>query len=89
MTCQNYPITLGETTVWPFAGVSVFPELGDGIVWYNLFRNADPDIQSLHSACAVLLGGKWIGNKWVGYNPQWKTAKCGLFEEAVFEGVFR
>ena len=67
----------------------MFPEIGDGMVWYNLFRNADPDVQSIHGACPILLGGKWIGNKWVGYIPQWKTAKCGLFEEAAFDGVTR
>ena len=74
----------GGATVWPFAGVSVFPDKGDGILWYNLFRNKDPDIYTHHSACPVLLGTKWIGNKWIGYNSQWDTAKCSLSEEALF-----
>ena len=74
--------------MWPFAGVSVFPEQGDGVIWYNLFRNADSDWQTSHAGCPIILGGKWFGNKWVGYNPQWNTAKCGLFEEAVFDANY-
>ena len=70
--------------MWPFAGITVFSDKGDGILWYNLFRNEDPDILTRHSACPVLLGNKWIGNKWIGYSAQWDTAKCSLHEEAVF-----
>ena len=75
---------LGGATVWPFAGISIFPDKGDGFVWYNLFRNGDPDIFTHHSACPVLLGSKWIANKWIGYNAQWETARCSLSEEALF-----
>ena len=87
MSTNTFDIDLfysGGATVWPFAGVSVFPHKGDGILWYNLFRNKDPDIYTHHSACPVLLGTKWIGNKWIGYNSQWDTAKCSLSEEALF-----
>ena len=76
---------LGGATVWPFAGISVFPDKGDGIIWYNLFRNEDPDIHTHHSACPILLGTKWIGNKWIGYSNQWDTAKCSLSEETIFD----
>ena len=86
--CQNinYVFTChsGGATVWPFAGISVFPSKGDGIIWYNLFRNEDPDIYTIHSACPILLGNKWIGNKWIGYSNQWDAAKCSLHEETPF-----
>ena len=75
---------LGGATVWPFARISVFPEKGSGILWYNLNRSGDVDYFSIHKACPVILGNKWIGNKWIGYNAQWEvnTKNCGL---SVFE----
>ena len=80
----GYSLNIGGATVWPYAGISVFPEKGDGIVWHNLFRNGDPDLLTTHAACPVLLGNKWIGNKWIGYNAQWNIKRCDLFEEATF-----
>jgi len=38
-------------------------------------------------ACPVLLGQKWIGNKWVGYNSQWNRRKCHTEPESFFEPI--
>ena len=70
--------SLGGATVWPFAGISVFPEKGSALFWHNTFTNQVPDMFTQHTACAVLVGNKWIGNKWVGYNAQWNQTKCAL-----------
>ena len=75
---------IGGATAFPYAGVSVFPDKGDGIIWYNLFRNEDSELNTYHGACPVLLGNKWIGNKWIGYKAQWNTVNCGLSEEEIF-----
>ena len=69
---------LGGATVWPFAGISVFPEKGSAIFWHNTMTDSDPDEFTQHTACAVLYGNKWIGNKWVGYNAQWNQKNCAL-----------
>ena len=74
----------GGATVWPYAGISVFPEKGAGIFWHNLLRNNDPDTYTMHTACTVLLGNKWIGNKWVGYNAQWNGTNCDLSQYSGF-----
>jgi len=68
----------GGATVWPYAGISVFPEKGSAIFWHNLMTDSEPDALTQHAACAVLLGNKWIGNKWVGYNAQWNQKNCAL-----------
>ena len=77
---------LGGATVWPYAGVSVFPKKGDGIYWHNFDRNGKIDILSLHQACPVILGSKWIGSKWIGFQPQWNNeiGACGLNEKNSF-----
>ena len=69
---------LGGATVWPYAGISVFPEKGSAIFWHNTMTDSDPDEYTQHTACAVLYGNKWIGNKWVGYNAQWNQKNCAL-----------
>ena len=76
---------IGGATVWPFAGVSQFHEKGSGVFWYNLFRNSDLDEMSSHASCGILQGGKWIGNKWIGYNNQWNTKMCGLSEIDTYD----
>lgn len=88
--CLDYntaSLHLGGATVFPYAGTSIFPSKGSGVMWYNLFRNGDPDMITIHKACAVLLGNKWIGNKWIGYNGQWNGRKCGLYENSIFDSL--
>jgi len=77
----------GGATIWPYAGISVFGKKGSGIFWHNLRRSDIPDIYTQHSACPVLLGQKWIGNKWVGYNSQWNRRKCHTQPETFFEPI--
>ena len=63
----------GGATVWPFIGVSVFPEKGDwnfGIYWYEMLRSKAPDYHATHKACPLILAAKWICNKWIGYTAQ-------------------
>jgi len=74
----------GGATVWPFAGISVFAEKGDGIFWHNLYTDMTVDDFTIHRACAVLLGNKWIGNKWIGINAQWNTTGCSLERQTTF-----
>ena len=77
----------GGATVWPFAGISVFPRKGAGVYWRNVFTSDTPDFYTQHKACPVLLGQKWIGNKWVGYNAQWNGQNCKLNQYAPFDPV--
>ena len=68
--------------------MSVAPEKGAGIIWHNLMRNEDPDVQTTHRACPILEGMKTIGNKWIGYNSQYHANKCGLVEEDIMQQSF-
>lgn len=68
----------GGATVWPYAGISVVGQKGSALFWHNTYSSDIPDEFTMHVACPVLLGQKWIGNKWVGYNAQWNRRKCLL-----------
>ncbi len=50
---------IGGATVWPYLGVSIFPEKGSAAMWFNTRSTAFPDYLTLHAACPVLLGQKW------------------------------
>ena len=77
--------------MFPYIGVSVFPEKGDGIYFINLFRRNEPDHYLTHKACPIILGAKWICNKWIGYDAQWKEEHqhCGIDKEARFYPVLQ
>ena len=83
-------VLVGGATVWPYIGVSVFPEKGDGIVWYNLLRKNAVDYHLTHKACPVILGTKWICNKWIGYDDQWRMddINCALSSDRRFHPRF-
>lgn len=49
----------GGATVFPKLNVSVSPEKGTALFWYNLQSNGDVDPRTLHAACPVLAGSKW------------------------------
>ncbi|VDM97951.1 unnamed protein product, partial [Onchocerca ochengi] len=48
------------------------------LFWYNLMRNGEIDARSLHAACPVLTGIKWIVTKWIHERGQEWRRPCGL-----------
>ncbi|XP_058444731.1 prolyl 4-hydroxylase subunit alpha-1-like [Malaya genurostris] len=68
----------GGATVFPVLGVGVFPKRGSAIFWYNLHHNGTGDRRTLHGACPVLLGSKWVANKWIHEYHQEFRRPCEL-----------
>nr|XP_045604240.1 prolyl 4-hydroxylase subunit alpha-1-like [Procambarus clarkii] len=66
----------GGRTVFPRVGVGVEPEAGSAVFWYNLSPTGKGDHRTLHSACPVLRGTKWVSNKWIKYYPQLHHKPC-------------
>ncbi|EDS45526.1 prolyl 4-hydroxylase alpha subunit 1 [Culex quinquefasciatus] len=58
-------VEIGGATVFPQLGLAVFPRKGSAILWYNLYRNGKGDRRTLHAACPVLSGSKWVANQWI------------------------
>ena len=56
----------GGHTVFPKLDISAKPRAGSALVWFNLDpRNGEPLNDTLHAACPVNIGQKWIINKWI------------------------
>ncbi|WKY00171.1 hypothetical protein Q1695_014771 [Nippostrongylus brasiliensis] len=68
----------GGGTVFTDVKSAVLPTKNDALFWYNLYKYGDGDPRTRHAACPVLIGQKWVTNKWVHERGQERRRPCGL-----------
>uniref|UniRef100_A0A3Q1H8T8 procollagen-proline 4-dioxygenase n=1 Tax=Acanthochromis polyacanthus TaxID=80966 RepID=A0A3Q1H8T8_9TELE len=73
-------VPAGGATVFTKVGVTVWPIKGTAVFWYNLYPSGEGDYQTRHAACPVLVGSKWVSNKWIRERGQEFRRRCGLQE---------
>lgn len=69
---------LGGSTVFPKLNLSINAIENSAVVWYNLHKNGNNDMSTIHSSCPVLLGSKWIATKWVNEKANLFNRPCSL-----------
>lgn len=71
-------VDAGGATVFTHIGVKLFPIKGAAAFWYNLYRSGDGIFDTRHAACPVLVGQKWVSNKWIHERGQEFRRPCSV-----------
>uniref|UniRef100_A0A1B6L429 procollagen-proline 4-dioxygenase n=1 Tax=Graphocephala atropunctata TaxID=36148 RepID=A0A1B6L429_9HEMI len=58
-------VAKGGYSVFPLLKVAVAPVKGSIIYWFNILHDSSEDHRTLHGGCPVLLGTKWVLNKFI------------------------
>ncbi|CAG5114579.1 unnamed protein product [Candidula unifasciata] len=73
----------GGSTVFNKLGLAVSPVKKMALFWYNAKPSGELDYTTQHAGCPVVVGHKWVSNKWMWNYGNTFTRRCGLTPDAT------
>ena len=73
-------VEAGGGTAFPLLGIKSNPIAGDALFWNNIYSDGKADYLTNHGGCPLVVGSKWVVNKWIKYYDNFRTSPCGLEE---------
>ncbi|XP_030373148.1 prolyl 4-hydroxylase subunit alpha-1-like [Scaptodrosophila lebanonensis] len=52
-------VELGGATLFSKLNITVWPQKGSALIWYNLDRSGRPDVLTEHCICPIIVGNRW------------------------------
>jgi prolyl 4-hydroxylase len=74
-------VLAGGATVFPKINLSTRPIKNAAVIWYNYKKSGDMDFDTVHAGCPVLIGEKWVANKWIREFGQEFNRPCDINRE--------
>ncbi len=71
-------VEAGGATVFPHLNIRIPPIKNGAAFWFNIKPSGEFDKRTEHAGCPVLLGEKWVANKWIREYNQMFRRPCGL-----------
>ncbi|XP_017469569.1 PREDICTED: prolyl 4-hydroxylase subunit alpha-2 [Rhagoletis zephyria] len=68
----------GGGTAFPYLKRLLKPKKGAAAFWYNLHANGERDYRTLHGGCPIIVGSKWVLNRWIREHDQSDRRPCDL-----------
>ena len=75
---------LSQVTFFHYREMLVEPERGSMAFWIDLTRDQGLIRDTTHGGCPILMGQKWILNKWIYNFEQWKNYPCDIKEDQQY-----
>lgn len=75
----------GGATVFPALKTALWPEKGSAAFWFNLKKSGQGDFMTRHAACPVIVGSKWVANKWIHESGNEFRRPCDLLPDHTIE----
>ncbi|CAG5130051.1 unnamed protein product [Candidula unifasciata] len=73
----------GGSTVFPKLDVALSPVKKMAVFWYNAKPSGELDQLTVHGGCPIVVGNKWVSNKWMWNYGNTFTRRCGLTPKAT------
>ena len=69
-------VEAGGATVFPHLNIQIPPIQNAAAFWFNIKPSGELDKRTAHAGCPVLLGEKWVANKWIREYGQMFRRPC-------------